>query len=83
MITSFFVFRVKVQLFTNFSFFGGIELKFGGVVNSETLISYLMSSLPYKMNLIKITGFKDVRDREILHTEFFKVQYVVIHAILK
>ena len=83
MITSFFVFRVNVQLFANFSIFGGIELKFGGVVNSETLISYFMSILPCRMNLIKITRFKDVHDRKILHTEFFKVQYVIIQAILK
>ena len=25
---------------------------------------------------------KDVRDRKILHTEFFKVQYIIIQAIL-
>ena len=41
------------QLFT----FRGIKLKFGGEVNSETPISYFMSILPYKMNLIKIKGF--------------------------
>ena len=26
--------------------------------------------------------FKNVRDRKILHTEFFKVQYIIIQAIL-
>ena len=31
-------------------------MKFGGGVNSETLISHFMSILPYKMNLIKIKG---------------------------
>ena len=25
---------------------------------------------------------KDVRDRKILHTEFFKVQYIIIQAVL-
>ena len=43
-ITSFSVFGVKVQLFI----FRGIKLKFGGRVNSETLISYFMSVLQYK-----------------------------------
>ena len=38
----------------NFSIFRGIKLKFGGGVNFETLISYFMSSLSYKMNLMKI-----------------------------
>ena len=47
-------FGVKVQLLPNFPIFRGIKLKFGGGVNSETLISYFMSILPYKMNLIKI-----------------------------
>ena len=47
-------FRVKVQLLTNFSIFRGIKRKFGGGVNSETLISYFMSILPHKMNLIKL-----------------------------
>ena len=28
------------------------------------------------------TPFKDVRDRKILYTEFFKVQYIIIQAIL-
>ena len=53
-ITLLFVLEVKVQLLTNFSSFRGIRLKFGGGVNSEILIPYLMS---YKMNLIKIKGF--------------------------
>ena len=42
-ITSFFVLESK----SNFSIFRGIELKFGGGVNSVTLISYFMSILPY------------------------------------
>ena len=50
-------FGVKVLLLTNFSIFRGIKLKFDDGVNSETLISYFMSILPYKMNLIKIKGF--------------------------
>ena len=29
-----------------------------------------------------LLGFKDVYDRKILHTEFFKVQYIIIQAIL-
>ena len=37
--------------------FRGIKLKFGGGVNSETLISCFMSILSNKMNLIKIMGF--------------------------
>ena len=52
-IKSFYVFRVKVQLFTNFSIFIGIKLKFGGGVNSVTLVAYFISVLPHKMNLIK------------------------------
>ena len=32
------------------------HVKFGEGVNSETLISYFMSILPYKMNLIKNKG---------------------------
>ena len=35
----------------------GINLKFGGGVNSETLISYFMSILSNKINLIKIKRF--------------------------
>ena len=35
----------------------GIKLKFGGGVNSETLISYFMSILSNEMNLMKIMGF--------------------------
>ena len=57
---SLFVFKVKVQLSTNFSIRRGIKLKFGGGVNSETeliLILYFMSTLPNKMTLIKIMGF--------------------------
>ena len=50
-------FGVKVQLLSNFSIFRMIELKFGGGVNSETLISYFMLILPYKMNLIKINWY--------------------------
>ena len=41
-------FGVKVQLLTNFSVSTGIKLKFGGGVNSETLILYFMSILPHK-----------------------------------
>ena len=37
--------------------FRKIELKFGGGVNSEALISYFMSILSNKMNSIKIMGF--------------------------
>ena len=50
-------FGAKVQLFF---MFGGIKQKFGRGVNSELLISYFMSILPYKMNFIKINGFNVV-----------------------
>ena len=43
-----FYFGVKVQPFTKFSIFGEIKLKFGGGVNSETLISCFMSIVPKK-----------------------------------
>ena len=56
-ITSFFVFGVKVQLLSNFSIFRRIRLEFGGGVNSETRITYFMSILPHKMKLIKVKGF--------------------------
>ena len=55
-ITSFFVLGVKVKLLTNFPTFRRIKLKFGGGVNFDTLISYFMSILPYKMNVMKIKG---------------------------
>ena len=42
-----------VKLLTKFSIFRVIKSKFGGGVNSEALISYLMSILPNKMNLIR------------------------------
>ena len=41
----------------NFSIPKGIELKFGGGVNSKTLISCFMPILSNKTNLIKITEF--------------------------
>ena len=48
-ITSFFLFGVKCQLLTIFPIFRVIKLKFGGGVNSETLMSYFMSILPSRM----------------------------------
>ena len=45
--------KVKAQIFRKFSIF----LKFDEGFSSETKISHLISTLPYKMNLIKIKGF--------------------------
>ena len=56
-ITSFFVFAVKFQLLTNFSIFRVIQLKFGGGINSETLISYLMSIFAKQDEFDKNNGF--------------------------
>ena len=30
----------------------------------------------------KEVGLKDVSDRKILHTDFFKVQYIIIQAVV-
>ena len=47
--------------FDQLFYFRGIKLKFGRGVNSETLIVYFISILPYKLNLgvydKKIKGF--------------------------
>ena len=44
-------------IFYQLFYFREIKLKFGGGVNSETLVSCFTSILPDKMNLIKIKGF--------------------------
>ena len=54
---SFFVLGVKSPNFDQHFIVRGIKLRFGGGVNSETLISYFMLILSNKMNLIKIMGF--------------------------
>ena len=42
-----------------------------------------MHSSLRKVNIpAEISGVKDVRDSKILHTEFFKVQCIIIQAIL-
>ena len=72
-------FGVKVQLFTNFPIFRRIKLKSGGGVNSETLISYFMSILPYKMSSIKIKGFNVIFTkfiRPLFHKSVAMVTYI-------
>ena len=45
-ITSFFVFGVKVHVLIDFSIIRVIELKLGRRVSSQTLVSYFLSILP-------------------------------------
>ena len=75
-------FGVKVQLLTNFSIFGGIKLKFGGEVNSETLISYFMSILPHKMNLIKIKGLYVIFYWPLFNKNVAMVMQTVTHKLI-
>ena len=50
-------FQGERPTFDQLFYFERIKLKFGGGVNTETLISYFMSVLPHKMNFIKIKEF--------------------------
>ena len=52
---------------------------------SVKALSYYVSGERYTVHAPtgrKLKRFKDVCDRKILHTEFFKIQYIIIQAIL-
>ena len=79
---AFFVFGIKVQLLTNFSIFREIKLKFNGGVNYKKLISYFMSVLPYKVNLIKIKGFYTFFYQKFIQPLLNKSVAMVTHKLI-
>ena len=52
----------------------------GGGGETGLLIQLLFCKCVYFFRVGR--HLKDVRDRKILHTDFFKVQYIIIKAIL-